>query len=127
MPGDKIIGYITQGKGITVHQKNCINIINEEEKERLIAVSWGDAEELYPVNIQIDSWDRVGLLRDISNVLAEDGVNISDFKMAERDSIRSMYVTMQINSVAQLNKIMSKIQSVGSVMAVFRKGDRNAS
>ncbi len=127
LPGDKIIGYITQGKGITVHQRDCLNIINEEEKERLIAVSWGDVEELYPVNIQIDSWDRVGLLRDISNVLAEDGVNISDFKMAERDSIRSMYVTMQINSVAQLNKIMSKIQSVGSVMAVFRKGDRNAS
>ena len=99
---------------------------NEEEKERLISVSWGDVEELYPVNIQVDSWDRVGLLRDISHVLAEEGANITDFKMTERDSIRSMYVTMQIKSVAQLNKIMSKIQSVGSVMAVFRKGDGNA-
>ncbi len=127
LPGDKIIGYITQGRGITIHQKNCLNIINEEEKERLIAVSWGDVEELYPVNIQVDSWDRVGLLNDISHVLTEEGVNITDFKMAEHDSIRSMYVTMQIKSVVQLNKIMSKIRSVGSVMAVFRKGERDAS
>lgn len=127
LPGDRIIGYITQGRGITIHQKDCLNIINEEEKERLVVVSWGDVEELYPVNIQVDSWDRVGLLHDISHVLAEEGANITDFKMAERDSIRSMYVTMHIKSVAQLNKIMSKIQSVGSVMAVFRKGDRNAS
>jgi len=127
LPGDKIIGYITQGRGITIHQEKCLNIINEEEKERLVEVSWGDVEELYPVSIQIDSWDRVGLLNDISHVLAEEDVNIIDFKMAESDSIKSMYVTMQIKSVVQLSKVMSKIQSVGSVMAVFRKGERNAS
>ncbi len=127
LPGDKIIGYITQGSGITIHQKGCPNIVNEQEKERLIEVSWGDVEDIYPVSIQIDSWDRVGLVRDISLVLAEEGVNITDFRMTEHDNIRSMHVALQIKSVAQLNKIMSKIQSIGSVVAVVRKGERNVS
>jgi GTP diphosphokinase / guanosine-3',5'-bis(diphosphate) 3'-diphosphatase len=127
LPGDKIIGYITQGSGITIHQKGCPNIINEQEKERLIEVSWGDVEDIYPVGIQIDALDRVGLIRDISLVLAEEGVNITDFKMTEHDTIRSMDVALQIKSVAQLNKIMSKIQSIGSVVAVVRKGEKNVS
>jgi len=127
LPGDKIIGYITQSSGITIHQKDCPNVVNEEEKERLIEVSWGDVEDIYPASIQIDAWDRVGLVRDISLVLAEEGVNITDFKMTENDNIKSMYVALQIKSVAQLYKIMSKMQSISSVVAVVRKGERNVS
>jgi guanosine-3',5'-bis(diphosphate) 3'-pyrophosphohydrolase len=58
LPGDKIIGYITQGRGITVHRRDCTNIIHEQEKERLIKVEWGDVAQVYPVTIQVDAWSQ---------------------------------------------------------------------
>ncbi|HPL30736.1 MAG TPA: bifunctional (p)ppGpp synthetase/guanosine-3',5'-bis(diphosphate) 3'-pyrophosphohydrolase, partial [Anaerolineae bacterium] len=64
LPGEEIIGYITQGRGVTVHRRDCINIINESERERLVAVDWGDVAQVYPVKLQIDAWDRSALLRD---------------------------------------------------------------
>ena len=64
--GDEIIGYITRIKGVTVHRRNCPNIVNEDEPERLVQVSWGKTEVKYPVRIQVRSMDRVGLLRDVT-------------------------------------------------------------
>ncbi|KPK19722.1 MAG: (p)ppGpp synthetase, partial [Dehalococcoidia bacterium SG8_51_3] len=78
LPGDRIIGYITQGRGITVHRKDCPNIVHEEEKERLVKVEWGAVAQVYPVTIQVDAWDRVGLVRDISAIIAEEGVNLTE-------------------------------------------------
>ena len=124
LPGDEIIGYITQGRGITVHRKDCPNIISEVEKERLIDVEWGDVEQVYPVAIQVDAWDRVGLVRDISAIIAEEGVNITAASVTENDaSITSLYFTLEIKSTAQLSKLISKIYSVWNVINVVRKGE----
>jgi guanosine-3',5'-bis(diphosphate) 3'-pyrophosphohydrolase len=123
LPGDKIIGYITQGRGITVHRRDCPNIIHEEEKERLIKVEWGDVEQVYPVMIQVDAWDRVGLIRDISAIIAEEGVNLSEVGMSNhQDDIASLFFTLEVKSAAQLSKIMSRISSVWNVISVMRKG-----
>ena len=125
LPGDKIIGYITQGRGITVHRRDCPNIINEEEKERLIKVEWGDVAQVYPVMIQVDVWDRVGLIRDISAIIAEEGVNLSEVNMTDHHddaNITSLYFTLEVKSAAQLSKIMSRIYSVWNVISVMRKG-----
>ena len=62
--GDEIIGFITRTRGVTVHRRNCPNIRNEDEPERLVPVSWGETEVKYPVRIQVKSMDRVGLLRE---------------------------------------------------------------
>jgi GTP pyrophosphokinase len=127
LPGDEIIGYITQGRGITVHRKDCPNIINEVEKERLIDVDWGDVEQVYPVAIQVDAWDRVGLVRDISAIIAEEGVNITAANVTDNDaSITSLYFTLEIKSTAQLSKLISKIYSVWNVINVVRKGETGA-
>jgi GTP pyrophosphokinase len=124
LPGDEIIGYITQGRGITVHRKDCPNIINEVEKERLIDVEWGEVEQVYPVAIQIDAWDRVGLLRDISAVVASEGVNITEVNMTNHnDNITSIYFTVEVKSVAQLSRVISKIYSLWDVINVVRKGE----
>ena len=124
LPGDEIVGYITQGRGITVHRKNCPNIINEVEKERLISVEWGDVEQVSPVTIQVDAWDRVGLIRDISAIIAGEGVNLSEVNMINHDGdITSLYFTLEVKSVAQLTKIMSRIHSVWNVMSAARKGE----
>jgi guanosine-3',5'-bis(diphosphate) 3'-pyrophosphohydrolase len=123
LPGDKIIGYITQGRGITVHRRDCPNIIHEEEKERLVKVEWGDVAQVYPVMIQVDAWDRVGLVRDISAIIAEEGVNLSEVSMSDHhDDIASLYFTLEVKSAAQLSKIMSRICSVWNVISVMRKG-----
>lgn len=127
LPGDEIIGYITQGRGITVHRKDCPNIINEVEKERLIDVEWGDVEQVSPVAIQVDAWDRVGLFRDISAIIAGEGVNLSEVNVIDHDdNITSLYFTLEVKSVAQLTKIMSRIYSVWNVINVVRKGETGA-
>jgi len=128
LPGDKIIGYITQGRGITVHRRDCPNIIHEEEKERLIKVEWGDVAQVYPVMVQVDAWDRVGLIRDISAIIAEEGVNLSEASMGNhRDDGVTLYFTLEVKSAAQLSKIMSRIYSVWNVVSVTRKGEISVS
>ncbi len=124
LPGDKIIGYITQGRGITVHRRDCPNIIHEEEKERLIKVEWGDVAQVYPVMIQIDAWDRVGLVRDISAIIAEEGVNLGEVSMGNHnDGSVILYFTLEVKGAAQLSKIMSRVYSVWNVVSVTRKGE----
>jgi guanosine-3',5'-bis(diphosphate) 3'-pyrophosphohydrolase len=124
LPGDKIIGYITQGRGITVHRRDCPNIIHEDEKERLVKVEWGDVSQVYPVMLQVDAWDRVGLIRDISAIIAEEGVNLSEASMGNhRDDNVTMYFTLEVKSAAQLSKIISRIYSVWNVVSVTRKGE----
>ena len=125
LPRDEIVGYITQGRGITIHRKDCLNIINEVEKERLINVEWGEVEQVYPVSIQIEAWDRIGLVRDISAILAEEGVNITGISMADHhdDNINSLSFSLEVKSTVQLSKLMSKIYSVWNVINIVRKGE----
>jgi guanosine-3',5'-bis(diphosphate) 3'-pyrophosphohydrolase len=124
LPGDKIIGYITQGRGITVHRRDCPNIIHEEEKERLIKVEWGDVAQVYPVTIQVDAWDRVGLVRDISAIIAEEGINLSEVSMGNhREDSVTLYFTLEVKGATQLSKIMSRIYSLWNVVSVNRKGE----
>ena len=75
--GEQIIGYITRNRGVTVHKVSCPNIAAETETERLVPVSWGKTETLYPVRMQIDAWDRVGLLMDVTSLVSGEGVNIA--------------------------------------------------
>jgi len=124
LPGEKIIGYITQGRGITVHRRDCPNIIHEEEKERLVKVEWGDVAQVYPVMIQVDAWDRVGLVRDISAIIAEEGVNLGEVSMGNHnDGSVILYFTLEVKGATQLSKIMSRVYSVWNVVSVTRKGE----
>jgi len=79
------VGYVTRSRGITIHRRDCYNIINEDEKERLIQVEWGQTEAQYPVSIQVDAWDRVGLLRDISSLIAAEKVNMTSVEFVNHD------------------------------------------
>ncbi len=124
LPGDEIIGYITRSRGVTVHRKDCGVVLNCPEKERLIGVNWGSMEEVYPVVIQVDAWDRVGLLRDITGVIAENGVNITNVTMTEPgDGTVSIFFTLEIKNMAQLTRLLTRIQGVRSVIEASRKGE----
>lgn len=121
LPGDSIIGYITRSRGVTVHRIDCPNIINQKEKERLISVEWGSGIQLYPVAIRIDAWDRVGLLRDITTLIAEEKINIASVNLSDsEDQSISVLITLTTKSVAQLSRLMSKIEGIGGVINVAR-------
>jgi GTP diphosphokinase / guanosine-3',5'-bis(diphosphate) 3'-diphosphatase len=120
--GDEIVGYVTRGRGITVHRTDCPNVLNRTDPERLIQVSWGTkAGETFPVGIHVKAWDRVGLLKDISTLLADEKVNILYVQTVTGDDRTvNLYVTIEVSNVGQLSKILNKIESVPAVDEVRR-------
>ncbi len=127
LPGDHIIGYITRSHGITVHRKNCINSINIEDKRRLIEVSWGEIQDVYPVDIEVYAWDRVGLLRDITTIIAEAKVNIASMSTTYQNEVTSVFATVEITTMAQLTQLLSKIQGVRGVISATRSSQAKVS
>jgi len=121
LPGDQIIGYITRTRGVTVHRRDCPNIIHEDEKERLIPVDWGHVGQLYPVTIHIDAWDRMGLLRDISTLIAGDRMNITMVNSSDHDDhTTSISLTVETKSITQLSQLLSKLEGINGITSVTR-------
>ncbi len=124
VPGDEIIGYITRGRGVTIHRKDCYNILREDEKERLINVEWGHVDSFYPVSLQVEAFDRVGLARDITTVVAEEKVNISGMTVTEHeDRTTTVSLTLETKSISQLGRLMTKIEGIKGVSSVTRTGN----
>ena len=119
--GDPIIGFVTRSRGVTVHKVECINVLNEDEKERLVPVSWGQKQELYPVRVRIEAIDRVGLLRDVTTKLSEDKINIAWVVTRENDDATvSMELTIHITGLTELNRVFSRIEGIRGVTSVNR-------
>ncbi|MFC1916720.1 RelA/SpoT family protein, partial [Chloroflexota bacterium] len=124
VPGDNIIGYVTRNRGVTIHRQDCYNVIHEDEEERLIKVEWGQTDSLYPINIQVDAWDRVGLIRDITTVVAEEKVNITTMNFTNHDDHTiSLHFALETRGLTQLSRLLAKIEGVRGVMDVSRVGD----
>jgi GTP pyrophosphokinase len=125
VPGDKIIGYVTRSQGVTIHRQDCYSVIHEDERERLIPVEWGQTDALHPVNIQVEAWDRVGLVRDITTAVAEEKVNIASVNFVNNDDgTTSTFLTLETKGLAQLSRLIVKIEGVQGVLGVARVGDR---
>jgi len=124
VPGDKIIGYITRSRGVTIHRQDCYNIIREDERERLVPVDWQQSDALYPVNVKLDAWDRVGLMRDITTIVAGEKVNIVSVNLDNHDdNTISIYLTLATRDLAQLSRLLAKIEGIRGVGSVARIGD----
>ena len=122
IPGDPIVGFITRGKGVTVHLRSCPTIINEREVSRLIDVEWESAPtESYPISIRVEAYDRTGLLSDITQVMAEAKVNIVAAHVGVTpDHTAVVTATIQVHSVSQLARVMSRIENLKDVISVQR-------
>ncbi|MGH2354776.1 MAG: RelA/SpoT family protein, partial [Chloroflexota bacterium] len=123
VPGDPIVGFITRGKGINVHRADCRNVLKEDEPERLVPVEWGRAaSQTYPVTIRVESFDREGLLRDVSTVVTEEKLNITgahvQVNQAERTAV--ILATVEVHGVQQLSRLLSKIEQIKDVISVAR-------
>jgi len=121
VPGDEIIGYITRGHGVTVHRRDCPNILRVREPERLIEVGWGTEKQTYPVMVHILAYDRAGLMRDIAGIMAAEDINMSSLSMTMNNNIVTFYTTLKISDSAQLSSVLAKIEQVPNVLEARRQ------
>ncbi len=125
--GDSVVGYITQGRGVSIHRRDCPNILKleGEKRNRLIEVEWGQPEpgESYPVDINLRAVDRPGLLRDITTILAAEGVNVLSVNTAtdRKQAIATMRLTIDIRDTAQLSKVLNRIVQLPNVLEAWRQ------
>ena len=123
VPGDGIIGYITRGRGVTIHRVECPNLINlAQDGERIIKAEWYDTEESYfPVNIKIIATDRKNLLSDISMVLSNLKAEIKYINgVTDKNNVVIMNLTIEVNSLDHLKEILARLKSLAGVKEVIR-------
>jgi RelA/SpoT family (p)ppGpp synthetase len=121
-PGDQIIGYVTRGRGATIHRQDCPNILRlgPEDRERLVRVDWGTEIRTFPVPIRIRAYDRQGLMGDISNLLDSEGINIADVRVNVNRSLAELRFIVEVQDISQLSKILTKLENVPNVMEAHR-------
>ena len=126
MPPEPIVGYITKGRGITVHRRDCRNALRLESEAggRMVEVSWGDtAAQTYPVTIRVEAYDRPGLLRDITQVLTASRSNVLSLNTLSNidENTATMLVTVEIRSLEQLARLLAQIRNLPNIIEVRRK------
>jgi GTP pyrophosphokinase len=119
-PGDQIVGYITRGRGATIHRQDCPNILRLKDRERLLQVDWGRSERTYPVPVSIKAYDRQGLMGDISNLLDTENVNIVDVTVKVNRSLADLHLIVEVRDLAQLSRILTRIENLPNVLEAQR-------
>ena len=120
VPGDPIVGYITRGRGATIHRQDCPNVLYQKEPERIIKVSWGQAQQTYPVAVRIMAYDRDGLMKDVSTVVAEEHINMTAISVATKNSLATFEVTMEIADTEVLARVLARIEQLPNVIEARR-------
>jgi GTP pyrophosphokinase len=126
VPNDPIVGYITRGRGVTIHRQDCGNVLRlqGEDRDRLIEVEWGSAgEDGYQVDIAIEAYDRSGLLRDITSELANEKINLVGVNTLtdKQEGMARMSLTLEIADISQLSRVLAKIAQLPNVVEARRK------
>ncbi len=126
VPNDAIVGYITRGRGVTIHRRDCANVLRlkDEDRDRLIDVEWGALpDRVFPVDIQIQAYDRPGLLRDVSTLLANDQINVLGVSTYTdtKDLVARMELHIEVTDIGQLSRILSRIGQLPNLIEVKRK------
>lgn len=123
VPGDQVLGYITRGRGFVIHRADCPNITNHPEPERVMALDWGARYgRAYPVQIRVVATDRAGLLRDIADVVATEGVNMRAVSAdgTNRRGDATLSATLEIRNNEQLLRVLGKLERLPYVEHVRR-------
>lgn len=126
VPGDPIVGYVTKGRGVSIHKTNCPNIaslIQRADHARLVEVQWGaKSEEMYPVSIQVKAYDRAGLLRDVTGLVADEKINMRSAEAVTgmKNNMALINATLELSNISQLTRIMTRIERLPNVLEVRR-------
>jgi len=124
LPGEEIIGYITRGRGVTIHRLDCANVLSmpQDDQDRLIEVTWGEEQHTFGVQITVTAYDRSGLIHDISGILADRQINMSSLSTGKRDryNILPVYMTLEVPDLKTLTRVMAKIEQIPNVIEARR-------
>ena len=126
VPPEAIVGYITQGRGVSIHRQDCGNFLglNQRHPERIMEVNWGSSESAtYPVDLTLRAYDRSGLIRDISTILADEGANVSDLR-SHTDTVTLetiMDISVEIRDLPTLSTTIARLEQLTNVISVRRK------
>ncbi len=125
LPGDEICGYITIGRGVTIHRRDCANLqrCRQRQPQRVVDLTWGAEEKQnYPVDIEIKAFDRQGLLRDVSALLSDYKINLVDIRShtVKRGHLAKMRLTVEVESMEALSRLLSRIAQLPNVLDVRR-------
>jgi guanosine-3',5'-bis(diphosphate) 3'-pyrophosphohydrolase len=120
--GDEISGYLTRGRGVTVHRQGCSILRDRQDTDRHLPVAWGHYETTYASRLQIKAFDRVGLIRDITHVVSSENVNIHSLTSAEDEKTNACTVSLTVytTGVEQLSRLFSRVETIPGVDSVFR-------
>jgi guanosine-3',5'-bis(diphosphate) 3'-pyrophosphohydrolase len=120
-PGDAIIGYITRGRGATIHRQDCPNVLRIRDRERLVRVSWGEPKNTYPVPVQLKAYDRDGLMRDVSTIIAEEGINMAKVNVdVNKKNLAVFELILEVKDLAQLSKVLDRLENLPNVLEAQR-------
>ncbi len=125
LPGDPVVGYITQGRGVSIHRRDCANVLRfaDARHDRLVEVEWGSGDGAeYPVDIEVTAYDRHGLLRDITGVFADAKINIAAVHMqtSRSDNVARVTLTAAVGDVDKLSALLARVARIGNVTEVRR-------
>jgi GTP pyrophosphokinase len=123
-PPDRITGFVTKGRGVSVHRRECASLarLAARHPERLIGAEWGErAGQVYAVDIVVRGNDRQGLLRDVTEALSREKMNVIAAKTQTRDSIALMHFTVEVEDIGQLRRALSAVGDVRGVLAAARR------
>ena len=124
IPGEEIIGFVTHGRGIAIHRSDCKNVLRHDvAPEKVVKVGWDpNIEQYFPVQIEIEAFDRVGVLKDILAEISEIGTNVYGAKIStKRGSFAILLLTVDVKNVDHLNRVIASIKKVTDVYTVNRK------
>jgi GTP pyrophosphokinase len=127
VPGDQIIGYVTKGRGVTIHRRNCPNMsrVQAQGNSRVIEAAWTATkqERTYPVKIQVSAYDRSGLVRDVAGLVADQHVNMRNIEAVtgQKDNLAVITATLEIQDISQLTRILTKMERLPNIQSVCRK------
>ncbi|MBF0470015.1 MAG: GTP diphosphokinase [Gammaproteobacteria bacterium] len=125
-PGDPIVGYITVGRGVTIHRQECINILNlaDEQRQRLIEVNWSEeGGDLLEAEIEVEAYDRKSLLKDVYTILADEDINITASQTLSdpKSHIALIGITLEVRDLGQLSRLLNRVNQLPNVIEAHRK------
>ena len=120
-PGDTILGYITRGRGATIHRADCPNILSVRDKERLVQVTWGEPSTVFPVPIRVKAFDRDGLMRDISTMISDERIGLNKVRVdVDRRNLAVFDLIIEVRDVEQLSRILDRLEGLANVFEAQR-------
>ncbi len=119
-PGDPIVGYITRGRGATIHREDCPNILRMHDRERIVKVSWGEPQLTFPVAVEIKAYDRQGLMGDIYNIFSNEGINLLDIDLKVTRSLAAINLVLEVSDISQLSRVLTRVENLPNVMEAHR-------